>query len=199
MLIIQATLQRRPVMKCDVLSFIWRINCAELPLPFVSSRQSLPEGLSHSWTCTITLQVPSVEVLVLYRRMNGTENRVNCESRQTVSISTAKSNSAFTCTGYNIYIQAVVTEAALGSAHIAPEGNGCDPLQPALDPLHPVVHAVFSLRTYRSSCTSGKNSTSFWTWKKTGAKRAWWCWYWLALLSEGLEVMVKGFDACDVG
>lgn len=78
-------------------------------------------------------------------------------------ISTAKSNSALTCTEYNIYMQALITEAALGLAHVAPEGNGRDPLQPALDPLHPVVHAVFSLRTYRSSCASVKNSISFWT------------------------------------
>lgn len=79
-------------------------------------------------------------------------------------ISTAKSSSAFTCTGYSTYMQAIGTGAALGSAHITPEGTaGHDTQQPALDSVHPAVHAVSSLRTYRSSCTSVKNSTSFWT------------------------------------
>lgn len=98
------------------------------------------------------------------------------ETRLTVKagnfISTAKSSSAFTCTGYDIYVQAFGTEAVLGSADIAPEGNGYDPLQSTLDPVHPAAHGIFSLRTCRSSCTSVKNCISFWTSKKTGTKCA---------------------------
>lgn len=116
----------------------------------------MPEGLSHSWTCRLILQVLDVEVLALHRRLYGLTVKAGN------FISTAKSSSC-TCTGYSIYMQAFGTEAALGSADTAPEGSGLDPLQPALDPVHPAARAVFSLRTHRSSCTSVKNSTSFWT------------------------------------
>lgn len=111
-----------------------------------SSRQSLTEGLSYSRTYTLILQVPDVEVLVLYRRL-GLETELTVKAGN--FISTAKSSSAFTCIGYSIYMHGIGAEAALGSA---PERNGHDPL---------LLMLFFSLRTCRSSCTSIKSSTSF--------------------------------------
>lgn len=59
--------------------------------------------------------------------------------------------------------QALGTEATFGSAGIAPEENCHDPLQPALDPVHPASLVSFFLRTSKISCTRVKNSTSFWS------------------------------------
>lgn len=122
MWLIQATLQRRPVMKCDVLSSIWRSFVQDYHFRFFFkaklTKRAKPLLDMHrcqmwkSLSCTV---------------LNGTENRVNCDRRYLYF--TDKSSWAFTCTGYSIYMQAVGTQAALGSAHITPEGNGYDLLQ----------------------------------------------------------------------